>query len=168
MKQSGGHIWVYSEPGKGTTFKLYFPRIGDARLAEARAPTASAPARGAETVLLVEDEDSLREVANRMLTRHGYRVITARNGREALEAAMQHPGQIHLVLTDVVMPEMSGGALVERLTAVRPEARVVYMSGYTDNDIVRRGILQPGVSFVQKPFSAERLLEIVRETLDAR
>src|SRR5690606_31866047 len=113
VRQSGGHIWVYSEPGTGTTFKMYFPRIGDARLAEARTAVATPPARGEETVLLVEDDASVREVGHRILTRHGYRVITARNGREALEVAMQHPGAIHIVLTDVVMPEMSGGALVE-------------------------------------------------------
>ena len=166
IKQSAGHIWVYSEPGAGTTFKLYLPRIGEARMAAAAAKVIEPPRRGSETVLLVEDEASLRSVARRMLAGQGYLVLEAANGREALDIAMKHPGHIHLVLTDVVMPEMSGGALAERLRGVRPEAKVLFMSGYTDGDIVRRGVLQPGITFVQKPFAAARLLEVVRETLD--
>ena len=166
VKQSAGHIWVYSEAGLGTTFKVYLPRIGEARAAAASTNVSSAPRRGSETILLVEDESALRSVAHRMLTSQGYTVMEAANGREALDIAMKHPGTIDLVLTDVVMPEMSGGALAERLRGVRPEARMLFMSGYTDGDIVRRGVLQPGISFIQKPFAAARLFELVRETLD--
>jgi nitrogen-specific signal transduction histidine kinase/ActR/RegA family two-component response regulator len=166
IKQSAGHIWVYSEPGSGTTFKLYLPRIGTGRMAAAAVNAVELPRRGSETILLVEDEAALRSVARRMLTGQGYVVMEAANGREALDTAMKHPGRIDLVLTDVVMPEMSGGALAERLRGVRPEARILFMSGYTDGDIVRRGVLQPGITFIQKPFAAARLLEVVRDTLD--
>ena len=166
IKQSGAHIWVYSEPGNGTVFKAYFPRLGSERAAAAVTAAAETPARGTETVLLVEDEEALRTAARRMLTRQGYTVLEARNGRDAMAVAMRHAGPIHLMLTDVVMPEMSGGALAERLQGVRPETRILYMSGYTDGDIVRRGVLRHGMSFLQKPFTVMKLAEMVRKTLD--
>ena len=167
VKQSGGYVWVYSEPGHGTVFKLYFPRLDEAATAPLRR-TGELPARGSETVLLVEDEDALRQLARRILERQGYRVVESRNGRDALACATAHEGRIDLILTDVVMPEMSGRALVERLSAVRPDAAVVYMSGYTDDDVLRRGMLEPGSLFIQKPFNPGALLRIVRDALHRR
>jgi PAS domain S-box-containing protein len=165
VKQSGGQIWVYSEPGEGTVFKLYFPRLEEA-------PTASLnrlrelPAGGTETVLLVEDEESVRRLARRILERQGYRVLESRNGREALAQATEYGDQIHLILTDVVMPELSGRGLIERLTALRSNAAVIYMSGYSGDDVLRRGLLEPGSLFIQKPFGPNALLGKVREALD--
>jgi PAS domain S-box-containing protein len=167
VKQSGGHVWVYSEPGEGTTFKIYFPRIEGAPDAGGANVPTSGP-RGSETVLLVEDEPAVRAIAKRILTRHGYRVLETCNGKEALAVATQHREPIHLVLTDVVMPELGGPALMERLRAVRPEVATLFMSGYTDDDIVRRGALELGRRFVQKPFNASGLLAAVREALDLR
>jgi CheY-like chemotaxis protein len=164
VKQSGGHVWVYSEAGEGTVFKLYFPRLEHAATAPLRR-TGEFPVRGSETVLLVEDEDALRQLARRILERQGYRVLESNNGRDALARATAHEGRIDLILTDVVMPEMSGRALVERLSAVRPNAAIVYMSGYTDDDVLRRGMLEPGSMFIQKPFNPRALLRIVRDAL---
>jgi two-component system cell cycle sensor histidine kinase/response regulator CckA len=166
VKQSGGHVWVYSEPGVGTLFKLYFPRIAPSAVTPLSQPALSGSIRGNETILLVEDEDALRRLARRILERHGYHVVESRNGREALEQATAYEGAIHLVLTDVIMPEMSGRVLVERLRAVRPTTAVLYMSGYTDDDVLRRGLFDPGSRFVQKPFVPEELLRVVREMLD--
>jgi CheY-like chemotaxis protein len=167
VKQSGGHIWVYSEPGHGTVFKLYFPRISNAVATPLSQGVVRASAGGSETILLVEDEDALRRLARRILDRQGYTVLESRNGREALERATQHDGPIDLVLTDVIMPEMSGRGLVERLRAVRPRAAILYMSGYTDDDVLRRGLFEPGARFVQKPFVPDELLRVVRSALDA-
>jgi CheY-like chemotaxis protein len=119
-------------------------------------------------VLLVEDEESVRQLARRILERHGYRVLESRNGREALAQATVHGDQIQLILTDVVMPELSGRGFVERLTAVRPNAAVIYMSGYTDDEVLRRGLLKPGSLFIQKPFNPNALVSMVREALDHR
>ena len=167
VKQSGGHVWVYSEVGEGTVFKLYFPKVDSAVAAAAPAEQAAQPAAGgSETILLVEDEDSVRRLARRILHHRGYRVLESRDGKEALELATHHPGKIDLVLTDVIMPEMSGRGLVERLRAVRPTAAVVYMSGYTADDVVRRGLFEPGSKFVQKPFIPDELLNVIREMLD--
>ena len=165
VKQSGGHVWVYSEPGEGTVFKLYFPRI-EAAAVEAITGEVQPVARGSETILVVEDEDALRSLTSRMLERTGYTVLQSRNGAEALAFATQYPGVIHAVLTDVVMPQMSGRGLAERLRAVRPRAKVLFMSGYTDDDVLRRGLLEPGSRFLQKPFSSGTMLELVRATLD--
>jgi PAS domain S-box-containing protein len=168
VKQSGGHVWVYSEPGHGTVFKLYFPQVSGAMATPLGQGVVADSAGGSETILLVEDEDALRGLARRILGRQGYHVLESRNGREALERAAQYDGPIHLVLTDVIMPEMSGRGLVERLRAVRPRAAILYMSGYTDDDVVRRGLFEPGSRFVQKPFVPDELLRIVRSALDAR
>ena len=165
VKQSGGHVWVYSEPGEGTVFKLYFPRIESAAI-EAITGVAEPVARGSETILVVEDEDALRSLTSRMLERHGYTVLQSRNGADALAFATTYPGTIHAVLTDVVMPQMSGRGLAERLRAVRPRAAVVFMSGYTDDDVLRRGMLEQGSRFLQKPFSTAGLLALIREALD--
>jgi two-component system cell cycle sensor histidine kinase/response regulator CckA len=167
VKQSGGHVWAYSEPGHGTVFKVYLPRLGDQPPAALRR-TGESPARGTETVLLVEDDDTVRQLTSRILERHGYQVLASSNGRDALSQATGHGGPIHLILTDVVMPEMGGRALSERLTTVRPEAVVIYMSGYTDDEVLRRGMLGPGSLFIQKPFETSALLRLLRDALDHR
>jgi DNA-binding NtrC family response regulator len=146
-------------------FKLYFPRLEAAATASLKC-SGEFPVGGTETVLLVEDEESVRQLARRILERQGYHVLESRNGREALARATEYGERIHLVLTDVVMPELSGRGLVERLTAVRPNAAVVYMSGYTDDDVLRRGMLEPGSRFIQKPFNPNALLRTVREALN--
>jgi nitrogen-specific signal transduction histidine kinase/CheY-like chemotaxis protein len=164
VRQSGGYVWPYSEPGKGTTFKLYFPRVEEE--VEARRPARAAVAAGTETILLVEDEEQIRVVARRILARHGYQVLEARNGAEALSLWQQHHAAISLLLTDVVMPEMSGPALARQLTASRPSLKVLYMSGYTDDAVVRHGVLEGEVAFLQKPFTPSTLGAKVREVLD--
>jgi PAS domain S-box-containing protein len=165
VKQSGGYIWVYSEPGLGSTFKTYLPRMID----EARGP---APVdrvydvRGTETILLVEDEAELRDLARVHLEHLGYTVLVGQNGDDALRIATELPGSLHLLITDVVMPGLSGAEIAERLRALRPEVRVLFMSGYTDDDIVRRGLLAPRQSMLHKPFSRRALAAAVRRALD--
>jgi PAS domain S-box-containing protein len=165
VKQSGGHIWVYSEVRRGTTFKICFPQAGEtAEQPESAPPTEVA--RGAETVLLVEDAQRVREVVREILEMSGYRVLPAGLGPDAIELARQHAGPIQLLITDVVMPQMSGRELAQRLTALRPDLRVLYMSGYTDDAIVRHGVLAEGMPFLSKPFTPEALAAKVREVLD--
>jgi two-component system, cell cycle sensor histidine kinase and response regulator CckA len=166
VKQSGGFISVQSEIGKGTTFKLYLPRVDDAVDEEASREPQPESLKGVETILLVEDEDVVRKMLQEILEREGYKVITASNGLEALPVYERHEGTIHLVITDVVMPGMSGPQLVERLAGKSSESKVLYMSGYTDNAIVFHGVLEPGVNFLQKPFTPDALLSKVREVLD--
>ncbi len=165
VQQSGGHIRVYSEPGRGATFKVYLPRVDAA--AEVPAPTEApvTPLRGTETVLLVEDEDEVRALARESLEGFGYTVLEAQSPEEALRAFQTHPGPIHLLLTDVVMPKMSGRSLADRLVAARPGLKVVFMSGYTSNAIVHHGVLDEGTAFVQKPFTPGALARKVREVL---
>jgi len=164
VKQSGGSIWVYSELGKGTTFKLYFPRVEGARTE--MKPVRPDALRGAgETVLVVEDSDALRNLVVQILARGGYRVVAARNGGEALLTCERFPGRIELLLTDVVMPQMGGRELANRLTQSCSEMKVLYMSGYTDSSITHNGMLEAGVHFIQKPFNVEALLAKVREVL---
>ena len=167
VKQSGGEIHVYTEPGMGTTFRIYFPRVDederDAQPAKEPAPAA----RGSETVLLVEDEAIVREVARMILDGAGYAVLVAGSGEEALVAAGRHTGRIHLLLTDVVMPGISGRQLADRLAATRPDTRVLFMSGYTEDAIVRHGVISESIAFIQKPFPPAVLLRRVREVLDA-
>ncbi len=164
VKQSGGSIWFYSEPGLGTTFKIYLPAAeGEIRTAAQRVPAR--PATGSEAILLVEDADGVRRQARRVLAERGYRVIEAANPAAAL-AAVEGGGRIDLLLTDVVMPGMSGRELAERLSSAHPALRVLYMSGYTDEAIVHHGVLLPGTHFLQKPFSADGLAIKVREVLD--
>src|SRR5438477_7042753 len=167
VKQSGGFIWVYSEPGRGATFKIYLPRV-DAPVESAAPPApVERPPRGSETVLLAEDEPAVRAIARQALERQGYTVLAAPSGADALALAAQHGATIDLLLTDVVMPGMSGRDLADRLTAQRPGIRVLYMSGYTDNAIVRHGMLEPGLAYLQKPFRPDALVRKVREVLDA-
>jgi two-component system, cell cycle sensor histidine kinase and response regulator CckA len=159
---------VYSEPGKGSTFKIYFPRIIHG-VASAKTPMAEHVElpRGRETILVVEDDDGLRYLARRALENSGYRLLEAGNPREAVQIAGGYDGPIHLLLSDVVMPESEGAPLIDRLTAVRPGLRVLYMSGYADEAIVHHGVLEEGVPFLQKPFAPQTLARKVRDVLDA-
>ena len=166
IKQSGGHITVYSEVGQGATFKVYLPRLRQPVQAEAAAPASCTLDRGTETILLVEDEDMVRQVARRILEMHGYTVLEAASGPDALLVSQKTQGPIHLMLTDVVMPGMSGGETAERLQAQRPELKVLFMSGHTENSIVHHGVLDPGVAFIQKPFRSDLLVHKVRQMLD--
>jgi two-component system cell cycle sensor histidine kinase/response regulator CckA len=167
VKQSGGHIWVYSEPDQGTSFKIYLPRVdASAAGAEPSAPSEPLP-HGSETILLVEDEASLRDLIRETLESAGYTVLQARHGVEALQVCERHPSAVHLLLTDVVMPLMSGRKLAEEVRTSRPDIRVLYMSGYTDDAVVLHGVLAADIAFLQKPFTAERLARLVREVLDA-
>ncbi|MCU1386423.1 MAG: sensor protein [Acidobacteria bacterium] len=165
VKQSAGFIWVYSEPGHGTAFKVYLPIT---RAAAAAPPPAAAAAigHGWETVLLVEDEDAVRALAREVLRRHGYAVLEARHGVDALRVAERHSDAIHLLVTDVVMPHMSGRELAQRLTATRPETKTLFMSGYTDHALLPEDVT-PGAEFMQKPFTPDAFARRIRRMLDA-
>jgi len=165
VKHSGGFISVYSEVGHGTTFKIYIPRVeGSAPPRPGAAPASVA--RGTETVLIAEDQPAVRAVARQILARHGYTVLEAPSGEAALDLAARYSGTIHLLLTDVVMSGLSGPELARRLLPVRPEARVLFMSGYTGEAIVHHGLAAPGIHYIQKPFAPEALAAKVREVLD--
>ena len=166
VKQSGGYIWVYSEPGKGTTFKVYLPRVEEP-LETAPAKSESAMDRkGSETVLVVEDEEAVRELARRILADQGYSVLVAGSATDAEQIAANGSREIHLLLTDVVMPGVSGRELARRITARNGKMQVLFMSGYTDNVIAHGGVLEAGVAFLQKPFTPRALTNKVRELLD--
>ncbi len=167
VKQSGGNVWVYSEPGQGSTFKVYLPRVTETGEPVPPAVAAELPARGGrETILLVEDEAGVRELAQEILAGLGYRVLTARDGQDALEVAAAHPEPIQLMVTDVVMPRLSGRALADRMHPLRPDTRVLFMSGYTEDAIIQHGLLVSGIAFLEKPFTPARLGAKVREVLD--
>jgi two-component system cell cycle sensor histidine kinase/response regulator CckA len=171
VTQTGGHIQVYSEPGQGAVFKVYLPLSAGAphskkASAKSAKPEAPVPARGGETVLVAEDEETLRKLIAKILTSNGYNVLSANDGHEALLLAKEHKGPISLLLTDVVMGEMGGRELAEQLRITRPEARLIYMSGYTDDTVVRHGILEAKAEFIQKPFSPGGLLARIRQVLD--
>jgi CheY-like chemotaxis protein len=168
VKQAGGYIWVESTLGQGTTFEVYLPESREAlQAAPAHGPEASGRT-GSETILVVEDEGVLRGLASQALELHGYTVLCAAAGEEALGVARAHAGPIRLLLTDVVMPGMSGRQLAESLAEQRPEMAVLYMSGYTRDDIVQQHVLRPDTEFLPKPFTFDRLAGKVREVLDAR
>jgi PAS domain S-box-containing protein len=166
VRQSGGHVWVYSERGQGSTFKVYLPRYQGVSPPPVARPHRGDVPRGTETVLVVEDDDQVRAIAAAVLRRLGYTVLEAQNGGEALLVCEQHPEAIHLVLTDVVMPRMSGRHLAERLATVRPGMKVLFMSGYTDDAVVRHGVLASGLAFLQKPVAPAVLARKVRSVLD--
>ena len=162
VAQSGGHIEV--EPGAGATFRVYFPRTDER--ARVTTPTAHAERPPASaTVLVVEDDDQLRTIACGVLRQHGYAVIEARHGQEAIEKSEAHAGRIDLLLSDVVMPQLGGRALAERLVVARPGLKVLYMSGYTDDAIVRHGVHESSTALLQKPFTPQSLLAKVREVI---
>lgn len=165
IKQSGGYIWCYSEVGQGTAFKIYLPRVEEVEEMKGKVGVWVAPERCTETVLVVEDEPEVRQLARRILAAQGYQVLEARHGEDALLVCEQHPGPIHLLLTDVVMPEMGGPELAERLAPFRREMKVLYMSGYTDDAIVHHGVLTSGAAYLQKPFTPEALARKVWEVL---
>ena len=164
VKQAGGSIWVYSEPGKGTTFKVYLPQVNEGIPIQESKPEIES-LRGDETILVVEDQAGIRKLAQQILDGYGYQVLTAANGGEALLQAERHVGPIQLMLTDVVMPRMSGRELADRLKPLRPAMKVLYMSGYTDNVVVHRGIVDLDVAYLQKPFTGVGLAAKVREVL---
>jgi signal transduction histidine kinase/ActR/RegA family two-component response regulator len=167
VRQSGGLISVYSEPGHGATFKVFLPLVAAGGSEAAAATREAAPARGTETVLLTEDDPQLRALATRMLAAKGYRVLAARDGEEALEVAAKEPGTIHLLLSDVVMPRMNGIELAKRLRVVRPGVRVLFTSGYTGRSLEGRGVLEDADTFLEKPFTEDALARKVRAVLDA-
>jgi PAS domain S-box-containing protein len=167
VKQSGGHIWVYSEPDHGTTLKIYLPAVAEPAAREKDHARSSESPYGSETILVVEDEESVRELACEALRIHHYCVLEAANGREALLLCEQHKGPIHLLVTDVVLPHMSGRELVDQLACSRPEMQVLYTSGYTDSAMVHHGLLSISTNFLQQPFTVDALARKVREVLDA-
>jgi two-component system, cell cycle sensor histidine kinase and response regulator CckA len=166
VRQSGGFIWVYSELGQGTTIKVYLPRVNDSTTAPPVEQSIREVRQGTETVLLVENAEPLRALAKEFLKSNGYAVMEADNGKEALQIAKAFSGPIDLLLTDVIMPGMGGKQLAEQLSGLRPATKVLYMSGYPDDAIVKSGILGSGMVFLEKPFTREILLRKVRQALD--
>ncbi len=169
VKQSGGNIWVYSEPGRGTTFKIFLPRQSAAGAPAPEKPAGTAAGQtGSETILMVEDEDKLRKFINIVLTKAGYTVLAAGNGEEAIAAASRFSGEIHLLLSDVIMPRMNGQTLARELEKARPSLKVLFMSGYTDAAIANHGVLEPGINLINKPFTQAGLLVRIRDVLGSR
>jgi CheY-like chemotaxis protein len=167
VKQSGGHVAVYSELGHGTTFKLYFPAVEE--LADHAKPQSHAGImRGTETVLLVEDEVGVRGLAFLVLQTQGYKVLSARDGKDAMRVVAKHPGPIDILVTDVVMPGMGGREVAEALQPRYPQMKVLYTSGYTDDAVVRHGIVQAESAFLQKPYSPQSLAKKVRQVLEQK
>jgi len=168
VKQSGGYIWVYSEIGKGATFKVYFPRFGGAIVETKKEGASGSAPRGKETVLVVEDEEVVRALVRNILEGNGYTVLTASDGGEAQKVGRGHKTPIHLIVTDVVMPKMGGREAAESLAPHLPGVKVLYMSGYTDEAIVHHGVLESGIPFLEKPFTPDALLRKVRQVLEPR
>ena len=166
VKQSGGNIWLYSEPNKGTTFKIYLPAVDALPEDIGKAAPVEAERQGSGTVLVVEDDEQLRRLTHRALAAQGYEVLEADRGRSALDAARRHEGPIDLLVTDLVMPDTNGPKLAETLRAARPGLRVLFMSGYPDGAIVHHGMLEAGVAYLAKPFTTEAITRKVREVLE--
>ena len=166
VKQHRGHISVYSELTRGTTFKIYLPLGHDAAPIEVRVPRQGGQLRGNETILIVEDEELVRQLTSEALEALGYRVLEAGHPAEAMKIGEEYQGAVQLLLTDVVLPQMDGKKLFDALSPLFPEMRVLYVSGYTENAIVHHGVLEPGVQFLQKPFTVDALARKVREILD--
>ncbi len=166
ITQSGGHIDVQSRPGHGTTFRIYLPQVATPAEQQVARPQAEDPARGTETILLVEDEDGVRALARGALERHGYTIIEACDGEDALARYVRHTGRVALLLTDIIMPRMSGPDLAQRIQAMQPDIRVLYISGYTDSTLVHESVATESVAFLQKPFTPDALARKVREVLD--
>jgi CheY-like chemotaxis protein len=166
VKQSGGQIWVHSEMGGGTAFKIYLPRVTEEVEEEETKHPSDGLLRGTETILLVEDEEMVRMLARRILEECGYSVLEAGNGAEALALCDKHEGHIDMLMTDVVMPHMGGRELAERMAQMYPEMRILFTSGYTDDAVVRHGVIETGMNFIQKPFTPDGLAQKVREVLD--
>jgi CheY-like chemotaxis protein len=165
VKQSGGHTWVYSEPGHGATFKVYLPRVDGVELPAAQ-PEGPAALKGSENIMLVEDDEAVRNLSRLVLEEQGYTVLAAESGAKAIEAFGPLATAIDLVVTDVIMPQMSGAELATRLQEMHPEVKVLYVSGYTEEATIHRGVLLEGVEFLQKPFTPQGLARKVREVLD--
>ncbi len=166
VKQSGGYIWAYSELGHGTTFKIYLPRVAETPAAPESTTASPTALRGSETVLVVEDQDDVRKLTKRVLEARGYAVLAARHGAEALEIIAHHPTQIHLMITDVVMPGMNGREVAQLACAKRSDLKVLFVSGYTGEAVLQHRLLEPGVAFLQKPFTPDALARKTREVLD--
>ncbi len=168
VKQNSGFVWIYSEPGQGSTFKVYLPKVRRDVEAEEKERTPVVKLDGSETVLVVEDDDSIRNLSRKALQQRGYRVLVAENGEDAFRVSEEHGGSIQLMITDVVMPKMSGKETAERFQPLHPQMKVIYMSGYTDDAIVHHGVLAAGLNFIEKPFTPEGLARKVREVLDKK
>jgi CheY-like chemotaxis protein len=166
IKQSGGHIYVYSEPGHGTTFKLYLPCVEEHASSNKLSMSLQTSPIGDETILLVEDEDAVRALTRHALQSFGYTVLEASGGADAIEICEHSALTIDLVVSDVVVPTISGRELIERLRQIRPDIGVLYVSGYTDDEVARQGVLEAGVAFLQKPFTPKALAAKIREVLD--
>jgi CheY-like chemotaxis protein len=165
VKQSQGHIAVYSELNAGTTFKVYLPSVSNAEDVVAN-PSALAAPKGNETILLVEDEDAVRNLAKQILKTCGYHVLSAANGSDAIQQSQSHPGPIHILISDVVMPHMGGRELAERIIGMRPECKLLFLSGYTNDAVIRHGVLDAEYAFLQKPFTPALLAQKVRHVLN--
>jgi CheY-like chemotaxis protein len=166
IKQSGGHVSVYSEPGLGTTFKIYLPEVEAFPLPGESYPAIEKMPHGDETILLAEDEGGVRSLTRHVLQTCGYTVLAAAHGHEAIRLAEKHQGPVHLLVSDVVMPGMGGRLLAEQVMALKPGIKVLYLSGYTDDAVVRHGVLQAEMAFLQKPFTPSTLARKVRNVLD--
>ncbi len=166
VKKSGGYIWVYSEPNHGTTFKVYLPRVEEAEEKPALQPAPAGSPPSHESILVVEDEPQLRDLTRQFLEARGYTVLVAEHGAAAIEVARRHKGLIHLLLTDIIMPVMNGRELAQRMAAISPKTRILFMSGYTENAIWRDGMIETSANFLQKPFTLDALTRKVRDVLE--
>jgi DNA-binding NtrC family response regulator len=166
VKQNSGFIWVYSEPGLGTTFKIYLPRVQHQADKIETSKTLEETVRGSGTLLLVEDEEAVRQSAREFLALIGYSVLEAQNGEDALRVAREYAGPIDLMVTDVVMPHLGGAKLAEQLLAERPKMKVLFVSGYAENTVLRHGKINVTTRFLQKPFSLKMLARKIREVLE--